>query len=52
MDLPTISRDKNPKASVAEHRAALVKANGNLSATRECQAHQRRNLSNDEQQHG
>ncbi len=38
---PPVAKGQNAKASVARHRAALGQANGNLEATRECQAAQR-----------
>lgn len=40
--LPPVAKGQSAKVSVAKHRAALGEANGNLKATRECQAHQRR----------
>lgn len=39
--LPDIARGQSAKAALARHRAALINADGNLDATRECQANQR-----------
>jgi hypothetical protein len=38
---PPVYLKQSAKASEARHRAALKAANGNLSATRECQVKQR-----------
>jgi hypothetical protein len=38
---PAVSNGQSAKAALARHRAALGQANGNLVATRECQALQR-----------
>jgi hypothetical protein len=38
---PAVSKGQSAKAALARHRAALGQANGNLVATRECQALQR-----------
>ncbi|WP_453966531.1 hypothetical protein [Bradyrhizobium elkanii] len=34
----------NPKIAVGEYRVALGEANGNITATRTCQANQRKRL--------
>jgi hypothetical protein len=39
--LPDLTKGQNAKAALAQHRAALVNADNNLDATRECQADQR-----------
>ncbi len=39
--LPDLAKGQNAKAALAQHRAGLIRANGNLDATRECQANQR-----------
>lgn len=39
--LPDLAKGQNAKASLAQHRGGLIRANGNLDATRECQANQR-----------
>jgi hypothetical protein len=39
--LPDLAKGQNAKAALAQHRAALVNADNNLDATRECQANQR-----------
>lgn len=38
---PDVSKGQSAKVAVARHRAALGQANGNLVATRDCQAAQR-----------
>lgn len=39
--LPDITKGQNAKAALAQHRSALIRADGNLDATRQCQANQR-----------
>lgn len=39
--LPDVAKGQRAKSSLAQHRASLIKADGNLDATRECQANQR-----------
>lgn len=41
MALPDLKTGQSAKSALAQHRAALVTADGNLDATRECQANQR-----------
>lgn len=38
---PGVKVGVSAKAALAQHRGALVRANGNLEATRECQVNQR-----------
>ena len=38
---PTVTLATNPKLAVGEFKVALGEANGNLTATRTCQANQR-----------
>jgi hypothetical protein len=44
LDAGTVTVNSNPKRAVGEYRVALGEANGNLDATRTCQADQRRRL--------
>jgi len=39
--LPDVARGQSAKSSLAQHRSALIRADNNLDATRECQANQR-----------
>lgn len=39
--LPDVKSGQSAKSSLAQHRAALVTADGHLDASRECQANQR-----------
>lgn len=41
---PAVTRGLNAKLAIAQHRAALGQANGNLVATRDCQAALRERL--------
>lgn len=41
MPLPDVAKGQSAKSALAQHRAALINADGNLDATRECQANQR-----------
>ena len=43
--LPPVTKGQNAKKSLAEHRAALVTADGRLDATRNCEAQVRQDLS-------